>query len=251
MNLDIITNKSNLNKNNIFENIFDYEEYYLIKEKAAYKFIIGKRSNDIIIKCKNYELTLSNNDLSVLTKSILNTIDDAFFFIINIFEENKVIIKDIIINKTITLLLNIYVYNKSRDIEMILLYNKSNKDLFFNELNNNYNNLKEDISYLKNEINILKYEINQLKKDNINNNDKEIINNKIDEINDNKIKELNESINNKYKELKKNIINIEYRNKKNYKFKRDPQHLIYKLNIYYRYNDYLIIILFIIIINNY
>ena len=143
MNSKISPNKSDLIEDNIVEKLFDYEEYYLIKEKSGYKFIIGRRSNDIIIKCKNYQFTLDNNDLSILTKSIFNTIDDAFLFIINIFEENKVIIKDIIIHKTITLLLNIYIYNKSKEIEMILLYNKSNKDLIINELNN----LKKDINY--------------------------------------------------------------------------------------------------------
>ena len=211
MNLEIM--QSNLNEDNIFENIFDYEEYYLIKEKVGYKFIVGKRSNDIIIKCKNYELTFNNKDLSILTKSIINTIDDAYLFIINIFEENEVIIKDIFINKTITLLLNIYIDNKPNKIEMILVYNKTNKDLI--KLNNNYNKLKKVINDLKNEINKLKNEINQLKKNNINN-DIQIINNKKYEINNNKIKELNENINNQYEELKKNINNIEYINKMNY-----------------------------------
>ena len=160
MNSEIITpNISNLNEDNIFENIFDYEEYYLINEKVAYKFIIGKRPNDIIIKCKNYEYILNNNDLSILTKSNLKTIDDAYLFIIKIFEENKVIIEDIIIHKKIILLLNIYIYNKPRDIEMILLYNKKNKDLIINEINNNYNKLKKDINYLNNEINILKMKL--------------------------------------------------------------------------------------------
>ena len=41
--------------------------------------------------------------------------------------------------KTITLLLNIYNYNKLKDIEIILLYNKTNKDLIINELNNTFN----------------------------------------------------------------------------------------------------------------
>ena len=205
MNTIKTSNISNLNEYNIFENLFDYEEYYLIKEKTGYKFIIGKRSNNIIIKCKNYELIFNNNDLSILTKLILNTIDDAYLFIINIFEENKVIIKDITIDKTITLLLNIYIYNKPNDIEMILLYNKTNKDLIINEINNNYNELKKDINYLNNENNILKKEINQLKEDKINNNIKIINNNKNNKINNNKIKKLNENINNKYEELKKDI----------------------------------------------
>ena len=136
MDSKITRNKSNLNKDNKYENLLDYEEYYLIKEKVKYIFIIGKHSNDIIIKCKKYELILNNNDLSLLTNSIFNTINDSFLFIINIFKENKVIIKDIIINKTITLLLNIYINNKTKDIEMILLYNKKNKYLIINELNN-------------------------------------------------------------------------------------------------------------------
>ena len=215
MNTEIILNES---IDNIFENLVDYEEYYLIKEKAAYKFIIGKTSNGVIIKCKNYELTFNNNDLFIFTKSKFETIDDSFLFIINIFEENKVTIKDIIINKTITLLLNIYISNRSKDICMTLLYNKSNKDLIINELNNNYNNLKKDINYLNNEINLLKDEINQLKNDKINNNIK--INN------NNQIKELNQNINNKPE------INInEYINKINYKFKKEPQNLKYKLDI--------------------
>ena len=226
MNLEISLNENNLNEDNISENTFYYEEYYLIKEKAIYKFVIGKRTNDIIIKYKNYELTLNNSDLCLLTKSLFETIDDAFLFINNIFEENKVIIKNIIQNKTITLLLNIFVYNKPKDIEMILLYNKSNNDLIINELNNNYNNLKKDINYLNNEIIILKREINQLKRDKTNNDVKIINNNKVDEINNNKIKELNENINNKDE-----INNNEYKNKINYKFIKEPQNLKYKLDI--------------------
>ena len=231
MKNEITSNKSYLNEDNIFEKLFDIEEYYLIKEKVGYKLIIGKSSSDLIIKCKNYQITLNNNDLSILTKSIFNTIDDAYLFIINIFEENKVTIKEIIINKTITLLLNIYIYNKPENIELILLYNKTNKNLINNEINNNYNKLQKDINYLYNEINIIKNEINQLKNDIFNNNNIQIKNIKIDEINNNKIKELKEKINYKYEELKKNINNNEYTNKINYKFKKNPQNLKYKLDI--------------------
>ena len=106
--------------------IIEHEEYYLMKENNIYKFIIGKEENELIIKCKNYEIKLNNNDLSILSKSILNSVDDSYEFIINIFEENKVKIKNITINKTIQLLLKIYIYNKEKDIEMILVYNKEN-----------------------------------------------------------------------------------------------------------------------------
>ena len=112
---------------------------------------------------------------------------------------------------------------------MLLLYNKSNKDLIINELNNNYNKLKEDINYLKNEINIMKNKINLFKKDDINN-DIQIINKQIDKINNNKIKELNKNINNQYANLKNNININEYINKINYKFKKEPN-LKYKLDI--------------------
>ena len=121
------------------------------------------KKTEIIIKCKNYELILNNNELSALTKTILNTINDSYLFIINTFEENNVSIKSIISGKRITLILKIYILNKQRDIEMILSHNKRNKDLFINELNNNCNEMKKYIENLNNEIIFLKNEIYNLK----------------------------------------------------------------------------------------
>ena len=229
MNAETTPNENDINNDNVLENYIDYEEYYLIEQKVGYKFIIIKYSNKIIIKCKNYRIILNNKDLSLLTKSNLNTIDDAYLFIINIFERNEVNIKNIEINHSITLLFKIYVCNKSKDIEMKLSYKKTNKNLNFNELNNNYNNLKKEFNNLINEINKLKNEINELKRDKINS-EKNIINNKMDEINNIKIKKLNVIINNKNEELN-NINNNEYINKINYIFIKEPQYLKYKLDI--------------------
>lgn len=106
------------------------------------KFIIEKRKSEIIIKSKNYQKKLDLKELSIITKSILNTIDDGYQFIINTFEENKVTIKNIIINQSINLLLKIYIYNKESDVEMSLEFNKENKDIIIHELNQNYNELK-------------------------------------------------------------------------------------------------------------
>ena len=164
-----------INEKEIFENILENEEFYIIKEHNAYKFIISKKQSEIIIKCKNYDIKFNNNDLSILTKSILNTIDDAYDYIINIFQENKVVIKEIINKKTIKLLMKIYILNKQKEIEIILLYNSWNKDLIINELNNKYSNLKEEIDNLKFEIYSLKNEISKINllnnNSNINEND--------------------------------------------------------------------------------
>jgi hypothetical protein len=79
-------------------NLIEYEEYFLIKENNVFKFIIEKEYNNIIIKCQNYEKHININDLSILNKSLFKNIDDAYEYINNLFENNKVNIKDIHIN---------------------------------------------------------------------------------------------------------------------------------------------------------
>ena len=147
-------------------NLDEYDEYYLIKENNAYKFIIETNHDELIIRHKYYIINMNVNDLSFLTKCKFNTINDAYQYIINIFEQNKVIIKQIEFRKTIKLLLKIYIYNIEKYIEIILLYNKEN---IIND--------KNDISKLKSEINILNKEINEIK--NINDNKRYMNNIKI------------------------------------------------------------------------
>ena len=150
---------NNINEDKSNEYLIDYKEYYLIKENTVYKFIIEKRKSEIVIKSKNYQKKLDLKELSIITKSILNIIDDGYQFIINTFEENKVVIKNIIVNQSINLLLKIYIYNKESDVEMSLEFNKENKDIIIHELNQNYNELKKDINNLKDEIKTLTEEI--------------------------------------------------------------------------------------------
>ena len=129
---------SNLNNNKNFENLFKYEVYYLIKENNVYKIKITKKENEIIINCKNYKFILNNNNLSIITKSISNNVEQIYEFIINIFEQNKVIIKDIKIHRSIKLTLKTYTQKKEQDVEILLLYD-------INDINNNYYKLKNNI----------------------------------------------------------------------------------------------------------
>ena len=83
----------------------EYEEYYVLKDNKAYKIIIGKINNEIIIKYKKYEMKINNVRIPLFRESGVNSIDEGYEYLINIFEQNNVIIKDIVINKTFKLIL--------------------------------------------------------------------------------------------------------------------------------------------------
>ena len=158
--MEYFQNSIKFNQNNYQEVLGSvcFQDYYLIKDNIVYKIIIEKNSENIIIKCKNYLISFNEYKLSSLTKIKFHSIDNAYEFIYNIFEENKVIIENIVLNKEIKLLIK----NNERDIELILKYNK-------NKNNNNIgiNNIKQimkEINNLKEENKKLKKEIEKLKK---------------------------------------------------------------------------------------
>ena len=82
-------------------NCYNYQEYYLIKENIVYKILIEKNDNKIFIKYKNYLISFNHNDLSLLTNKNFNTVNEAYEFIFDNFEKNKILIKNIILNKII------------------------------------------------------------------------------------------------------------------------------------------------------
>ena len=156
----------------------NYEEYYLLKENNAYKLIIEINENELIIRHKKYTISMNHDDLSLLTKIMFNTIYDAYEYIINLFEKNKVAIKEIKRKNNIILLLNIYINNIEEEIEISLSYKsqcnipkKGDENLI------EITNLKKEIDLLKNEINEIKNNNNNKKQkskvlNNISNNNK-------------------------------------------------------------------------------
>ena len=146
---------------------FEYQEYFLFKEDIINKIIINKIENKVIIRCKNYIYNFENNDDLLIKENNIETIDRLYEFIINLFDENKVFIKEIIINKEMKLIFKI---DKEKEYEIILLYNKINNDYFINEIKK----LKEEINILKNENIKLNNEIDNLKKLHYKTNPKEI-----------------------------------------------------------------------------
>jgi hypothetical protein len=101
----------------------EIKEYYINNENNNYKLILSKRKNTIIIQCNNYNIQYDKYKLSCLIKGLIfDNIDIAYNYFINKFEQKKVIIKDIIINKKLTLLVKKF-KNKEEGEELILLYN--------------------------------------------------------------------------------------------------------------------------------
>ena len=151
MDLDLIYKNEN-EKEGRFEELYEYQEFYLVKENNAFKIILEKSSNNIIIKCRNYEIQFNNRDLSILTKDDFKSIDDSYDFINSIFEENKVFIQEIVNNYFIKLILKIDINQKEKDFEIILLYNYKSEDFKFNDIKYNYNKLLDEVNNLKEKI---------------------------------------------------------------------------------------------------
>ena len=136
----------NLHENNLSENLNIYKYYCLTKENIEYRLVIEKGKTEILIKYQKYKIILNNNDLSKLTKLIINTLDEAYNFIVNLFENHKVAIEDINLNKYIKLLLKI---EEGRFFEIILVYNKDNNNSFNKITVSNNSYAKFAIDYLK------------------------------------------------------------------------------------------------------
>jgi prefoldin subunit 5 len=163
-NLNMINNYQSL------EDSIDYQEYYLLSNNSIHRIVILLNINEIIIKCKNYIKTLNINNIKVLGGLEFNTLVESYQFLINKFDENKVELKDILLNKEITIKINNGVNennnNSNKVIIISLKYDINQKDYIINKinlLNSEINNLKNEVKHLKKENEKFKKEINLLK----------------------------------------------------------------------------------------
>ena len=130
MSFNINFSENNLKENESFDNSNKYEEYYLLKENNVYKFIINILNNDIIINCRKYELKINKKDLINLIKISFKTLVSGYKYIINMFENNRIAIKDIKINKYISLIIKTEFQNIEKESILFLNYGKKIKIYF-------------------------------------------------------------------------------------------------------------------------
>jgi len=88
--------KINVNNSNNDILIKEKEEFQLIKNNINYTFLIVKLEDKIIIKHKNYVVKLDKNDINELFGIQIDSKENMYKYIINAFNEGKIIIKDII-----------------------------------------------------------------------------------------------------------------------------------------------------------
>jgi len=150
-----------------YEETLDYQEYFLIKDNIIYKIIIVKNDNCITIISRNYKSLLTLNKLSSITKMKFNNIDSAYKYIINLFEDNKAIIKNIIKKSYINLILNL---DNKTEIEITLVYDGQHKNILIDKINY----LSAELKFLNERNKILSDEIEKLKKINSKDNPKDL-----------------------------------------------------------------------------
>ena len=202
-------------KNNGEKNGEKIKSYFIETNNNSYEFLIEeiKEKNKIIIRCNNdYIIKLTLEEIIKNTKVWLESIEEAFILISNIFNNNKVsIIKDSINENIIKISLKIFNNITNKEDERILILTKKENIYYkYNLLQNEIYKLKEEnkkcnelFSFLFNEIKnikkenaLIKRELNELKSSNLNKH------------NDEKDKnDINKDIDNNNYEISPNLIN--------------------------------------------
>ena len=142
----------------------NYQEFFLFKDNNIYKIILEKNASKICISSGNYFKNYNLDELSTLFKINFFTLDNAYNFLVDLFEDYKVSIN----NKTKYKDLKIkFSLPKEEIIEIKLQYETMYQNMLIAE---NMKKLKNEINNLKNKNNILQDEINSIRQNKLNQN---------------------------------------------------------------------------------
>ena len=130
------------------QNMFENHEYFIFHNNSVIKFSICKVNQEIIIKSDYYEVRLDLPNSINLLETQFDTIENVYYFILNLFQMNSIMIKEILIYKSITL--SFIQTGKMR--ELILYYNGQSKSITHYELNAEFGNLMNDIAQIKKDV---------------------------------------------------------------------------------------------------
>ena len=130
------------------QNMFENHEYFIFHNNSVIKFSICKVNQEIIIKSDYYEGRLDLPNSINLLETQFDTIENVYYYILNLFQMNSIMIKEILVYKSITL--SFIQTGKMR--ELILYYNGQSKSITHYELNAEFGNLMNDIAQIKKDV---------------------------------------------------------------------------------------------------
>ena len=130
------------------QNMFENHEYFIFHNNSVIKFSVCKVNQELIIKSDYYEVRLDLPNAINLLETQFDTIENVYYFILNLFQMNSIMIKEILVYKSITL--SFIQTGKMR--ELFLYYNGHSKSITHYELNAEFGNLMNDIAQIKKDV---------------------------------------------------------------------------------------------------
>ena len=140
---------------------FIYQEFFIFKDNNVYKIFILKNKTKISISSGNYHTEYYLEEFSSLFINKFLSLDDAFNFLIDLFEDNKVTINNKIKYKEIIIKCSLI---DGKNIEMKLNYEENYQNKF---IMNNIRYLQDEIKTLKMKNNKLEEELKSIKQNNV------------------------------------------------------------------------------------
>ena len=132
------------NDNKIYEDtLLEINEYVIPKGNISVTFFLSKTKNYVIIRSISYELKLTPNDFSLITKQMFRSIDDIYQLLKNIFEKKAILIQEIS-NKIMKIIMSYY----DKKLEIYLPSQKEINSYVINDLFTKYVKLEENIKIL-------------------------------------------------------------------------------------------------------
>ena len=153
------------------EHLLESREFQIFQGNNVFLILIGKTINSVKVKSSHYSVELNFKEISTISESPLNSNDDLFKFLVNIFMNNNVqiMIKNNEMNLKFEFFNNYIKQNKK--FVIALKYSNDNINYFIYDLWLKLTNLEKENNSLKlslsQEISNLKEELQTLKNNNV------------------------------------------------------------------------------------
>lgn len=170
--------------NNFTEALLESEEILIFYNNLSFLILIGRTNNLVKVKSSCYSCDLNCGESSFLCGKQFNSVNELYYFIVNIFKGKNIQIN--IVNNELNITLSFYndIMKQNKSFTLTLRYLENNTDYFINHLYNkltklevennmikmNYQNLFQNYQNLFQELNQVKLDIQLLKNNNNMNN---------------------------------------------------------------------------------